>query len=60
MYEPVEIDGKWFAEYTYKEYYTNKTKKILAKDMNGDILNLVSKNFATDWCNTKNELENIF
>tara|TARA_S200002703_G_scaffold112313_1_gene97849 strand:+ start:1528 stop:1716 length:189 start_codon:yes stop_codon:yes gene_type:complete len=59
-YYLVEKNGSYFAGYDYEEFHTGKRKKGLFRDLLGDVLDLgADKNFAEDWVQTKNEIDQI-
>lgn len=56
----VKKGNEHFAEKVVTLPYHNTKKKVLYKDLNGDILSLgEDKEWAEDWCRTKNEINRL-
>ena len=58
-WHPEEVDDVWRAVGKYRSNITGNTHTVHFFDYNGKKLDLIDKQFAIDWCDTRNEIELI-
>ena len=58
-YYPTLVGNKWYASYKHKCYLTDIVNELQYRDLLGDKLEFYNRDHAINWCNTRNELDNL-